>query len=316
MYSGQSFSYDSGIADTLGLHAAIVFNHIVYWLRHNAKKKDKLPLDWYDNYAPQFPVTRGDFERYSFEHYFLVPDEKDPLKFRRSIFEAPIRTEDLIKAPADDFETFHLIKLHILTVARTRFAVIASQILKDLGCSPFNFLQESNSSQQAFHRQQDADTSQLLSREESDKLERKECLFVDDGELMTSMTIRAIISFLNSHGGVLLVGVSDDGEAVGLNHEIEVFHGEDKYRQKVANLLANNLDASALANVRHELEEMEGGKTILRFDVKPSSVPIFPKKEGKIGEGLIVRFGNITKHLKNAEMLKYKSDHWVSSRVH
>jgi hypothetical protein len=36
--SGFSHSFDTGIAAILGLHAAIVYNHIVYWLRINASK--------------------------------------------------------------------------------------------------------------------------------------------------------------------------------------------------------------------------------------------------------------------------------------
>lgn len=43
--SGFSHSYDSGIAMELGLHAAIIFNHIVYWLRINASKKDAEMID-------------------------------------------------------------------------------------------------------------------------------------------------------------------------------------------------------------------------------------------------------------------------------
>lgn len=38
--SGHSNSFDTGIAENLGLHAAIVFQYIVYWLRINYKKKD------------------------------------------------------------------------------------------------------------------------------------------------------------------------------------------------------------------------------------------------------------------------------------
>jgi hypothetical protein len=37
IYSGHALSYDSGIANHLGLDAAIIFNHIVYWLRINIK---------------------------------------------------------------------------------------------------------------------------------------------------------------------------------------------------------------------------------------------------------------------------------------
>ena len=39
IYEGHSHSFDTGIAKKLGLNAATVFNHIVYWLRINAKKK-------------------------------------------------------------------------------------------------------------------------------------------------------------------------------------------------------------------------------------------------------------------------------------
>ena len=38
--SGHSHSFDSGIARELGINAAIVYNHIIYWIRINAHKKD------------------------------------------------------------------------------------------------------------------------------------------------------------------------------------------------------------------------------------------------------------------------------------
>jgi hypothetical protein len=42
MISGHSHSFDVGIAKTLGINAAIVFNHIVYWLRINAAKGNNI----------------------------------------------------------------------------------------------------------------------------------------------------------------------------------------------------------------------------------------------------------------------------------
>lgn len=38
--TGHSHSFDVGIACELGIHAAIIFNHILYWLRINASKKN------------------------------------------------------------------------------------------------------------------------------------------------------------------------------------------------------------------------------------------------------------------------------------
>ena len=42
MISGHSHSFDVGIAKTLGINCAIVFNHIVYWLRVNAHKSSNI----------------------------------------------------------------------------------------------------------------------------------------------------------------------------------------------------------------------------------------------------------------------------------
>ena len=36
--SGHSHSFDVGVAKTLGINAAIVLNHIIYWLRINCAK--------------------------------------------------------------------------------------------------------------------------------------------------------------------------------------------------------------------------------------------------------------------------------------
>ncbi len=42
MISGHSHSFDTGIAKTLGINAAIVFNHIVYWIGINAAKDSNM----------------------------------------------------------------------------------------------------------------------------------------------------------------------------------------------------------------------------------------------------------------------------------
>ncbi len=42
MISGHSNSFDTGIAKSLGLNAAIVFNHIVYWLKINSRKESNI----------------------------------------------------------------------------------------------------------------------------------------------------------------------------------------------------------------------------------------------------------------------------------
>jgi len=45
LYSAFNLSLDHGIAENVGVDAAIVFNHIVYWLRINASKKETEMID-------------------------------------------------------------------------------------------------------------------------------------------------------------------------------------------------------------------------------------------------------------------------------
>jgi hypothetical protein len=42
LISGQSHSFDTGIAKILGLNAAVVFNHILYWLKINSSKEKNM----------------------------------------------------------------------------------------------------------------------------------------------------------------------------------------------------------------------------------------------------------------------------------
>ena len=43
--SGHSHSFDTGIAKALGFTAAVIYNHILYWLRYNACKSDAQMID-------------------------------------------------------------------------------------------------------------------------------------------------------------------------------------------------------------------------------------------------------------------------------
>jgi len=45
IHSGFNLSLDQGIAEKLGMEAALIFNHILYWLRINANKPDVEMID-------------------------------------------------------------------------------------------------------------------------------------------------------------------------------------------------------------------------------------------------------------------------------
>ena len=89
--------------------------------------------------------------------------------------------------------------------------------------------------------------------------------------------IKTIAGFLNSEGGSLIVGVSDDGEAYGLENDIQFTQRKDLdgLELEITQLLMNVFPKEIVATkIRSSFPQFQQ-KTILRIDVKPSNSQIF-----------------------------------------
>lgn len=110
---------------------------------------------------------------------------------------------------------------------------------------------------------------------------------VADPELQKWMIIKAVCGFLNSRaGGELLIGVSDDGYAVGLEDDIRELYNSghisaptiDNYRTYLQYMLDYAFRESsgralitdiARTCISYDPEENEEGKTVMRLQIKP-----------------------------------------------
>tara|TARA_R110001583_G_C5589979_1_gene403658 strand:- start:127 stop:1191 length:1065 start_codon:yes stop_codon:yes gene_type:complete len=100
-----------------------------------------------------------------------------------------------------------------------------------------------------------------------DKLLKKECT-------------KTIASFLNSHGGILLVGVDDNGKILGLAKDIEYSkNNDDKFILSFKDAVKNSLGVSVLNNVDWSLEDVGGCKKALIVEVKPATFPCWHGNE-------------------------------------
>ena len=102
---------------------------------------------------------------------------------------------------------------------------------------------------------------------------------------------KAVAAFLNSDGGTLIVGVSDDGDILGC--ENDGFPNEDKMGQHLINIVKLKLGAVATSLVDPSFHDC-GGRRILVVDCERSTNPVFVKrKEGKQGfvDEFYVRMG-------------------------
>lgn len=129
-------------------------------------------------------------------------------------------------------------------------------------------------------------------------------------ELVIAKTVAA---FANSEGGVLLIGVNDDGEAIGLANDLQFMKQPDldRYELWLRDLLASTVGVVASTAVLIEFETVDGEDVcVVRVPAAIRPVITTGGKEKK--RALYVRTGNSTRELQIDEALAYSANRWRS----
>ena len=89
-------------------------------------------------------------------------------------------------------------------------------------------------------------------------------------KLQTS-AIKVICSFLNTIGGVLLIGVADNGEITGMNHEIFKLHKDsfDKFKLRFGQLIDKRIGKEFIDLIDFELIAISPEKHVLEVQCSP-----------------------------------------------
>ena len=116
----------------------------------------------------------------------------------------------------------------------------------------------------------------LVRQEESAALEFKSSLRWDVRQQQVNKALEKVIAksvagFLNAEGGTLLIGVTDDGEVLGLEDDVKSLGRSDLdgFYQKLTQVLDNHIGTEFLHNVKARCEEV-GGHQVCVVEVKPS----------------------------------------------
>ena len=117
--------------------------------------------------------------------------------------------------------------------------------------------------------------------------------------------LKTVAAFANTHGGVLFVGVSDDGSILGLKKD--GFPNDDRLLLHFTNLLKAKIGETILGLAHFEIINIDG-EGILRVDTTKSNHPIFVKFQGK--EHFYVRSGPSTLSLTLSEFHDYSLKHF------
>jgi hypothetical protein len=166
-------------------------------------------------------------------------------------------------------------------------------------------------------------TEELIDKPESDRLEFKAsisydlkiCNFKKDREHDVA---KALAAFLNTNGGVLILGVSDDKhELLGLEMDLAkpVEKGsEDALGLRLRNIINNYLGVTNHQFIHPRFETI-GNKLIGRIDVDPAKSEVFCKdQDGK--RTFYFRTNNSSSPLEAEDQVKYIKDHfWIKRKT-
>lgn len=108
--------------------------------------------------------------------------------------------------------------------------------------------------------------------------------------------IKTIAGFLNTKGGTLIIGVTDERIPLGL--ENDQFANEDKMSLHLANLLNEKIGPQYMIYIHPRFEDY-GGKRILLVECWPSKVPVFVKEGNEVR--FYIRTGTSTTELNSSQ---------------
>jgi hypothetical protein len=160
----------------------------------------------------------------------------------------------------------------------------------------------------------------LLHAGETTKVELKSSLRADTlgrgvpPRVLEKVVARTVAGFMNAQGGVLVIGVDDDGKPLGLERDLATLgrNDLDGFQQALITVLSSHLGTDVAASVRVHLTRVgPGGNDVALVDCPAYEKPVF------IGDGkekeFYVRAGNTTRLMDVEEAVTYIARHWAKA---
>ncbi|GEM_PF-2111577 len=156
----------------------------------------------------------------------------------------------------------------------------------------------------------------LLKNEESSSFELKSSLrwdYVDNkiNKELEKVIAKTLVGFLNTKGGVLLVGISDSKEVLGLEKDMLTLPKPDSdgLQQLLVSIITNYIGVEFTSFTKIAFLKFSG-KIILKIDIEKASSPVFLKDSNR--KEFYIRAGNTTRPLDIEEAYHYIARNWRS----
>ena len=161
--------------------------------------------------------------------------------------------------------------------------------------------------------------AELLTSDENRYLEFKSSLRWDyrqekQNPELEKVILKTLAAFGNTDGGILLIGVDDDKNILGLDKDFGLLKKQDAdyFEVHLRNILHKEMGVKYVSKyIRTEFEALEDDKLVCKIRVISASEPLFLKfrnKSGQVEEVFYVRSGNSSHEIKSfAEINDYIS---------
>ena len=149
------------------------------------------------------------------------------------------------------------------------------------------------------------DLNSIISNGESDAVEFKSTLRTNlhtnkKDRRIEQAILKTLAGFLNTNGGTLVIGISDDGNPIGI--KVDDFLNEDKMNLHLINIIKSNLGVNALTNIHVHFDYYNSCRVMIA-KCRKSTTPVFLKDD--IVERFYIRTGPSTTELSASQTQEY-----------
>jgi len=154
----------------------------------------------------------------------------------------------------------------------------------------------------------------IIDKGESDRIEFKSSLRWDFREekankVLEDVIVKTISAFLNTEGGMLFIGVDDDGNILGLQNDYQVMQkgNADGFMLVMTNLINKHFGKNAHRLIHSNVVTINN-KQVCIVEMGKSEQPVFLKKGEK--ENFYIRASAASLPLGLSEATEYIRSHW------
>lgn len=170
------------------------------------------------------------------------------------------------------------------------------------------------SGSQDYFSDEEPDVLKLIIQEEHEHLEFKSTLRFDQRQKETSRemekaVMKTVAAFLNSKGGILVIGINDNQEIIGLHDDYETLPRKDSdgFENHFTQVFNKMIGPEFRHLVRLKFQDINENEICL-VQVATSMRPVYLKIDSD--EHFYVRTGNATTPLKLSEVEAYSRSRW------